>query len=211
MVDFAVVPQRTALLNVDLQNCFVDGTPDGLAIVKRVNRLAAGCRAAGILVVHTSHVLRPDGSNVGVLGEVVPQVKKGFLNRGSELAALHPQLVVDPRDLLLEKPRFGAFYGTDLELILHGRGIDTLIITGIETNVCCDTTAREANARDFRVLFLSDGTSTAGNAQASAAELQKATLATMGTLFGQVLTVDDALRKIKSGSSEGITERPGAF
>ena len=84
----------------------------------------------------------------------------GFLRQGSESAALHPGLVVEPRDLLLDKPRFGAFHGTDLELILRARGIDTVIISGIATNVCCDTTAREANARDFRVLFLSDGTAT---------------------------------------------------
>ena len=57
---------------------------------------------------------------------------------------------LDPHDILLEKPRFGAFYGTDLELILRAHGIDTVIISGISTPVCCDTTAREAQARDFR-------------------------------------------------------------
>lgn len=197
MVDFEVVPERTTLINVDLQNCFVDGTDGGLQIVDRVNRLAAACRMAGILVIHTSHVLRPDGSNMGVLGEVAPVVRTGFLNRGSASAALHPELVIDSHDLLVEKPRFGAFYGTDLEPILRSRGTDTVIITGIETNVCCDTTAREANARDFRVLFVSDATATAGNNRASASELQKATLATIGTLFGQVLSLDEVLAKVR--------------
>ena len=199
MVDFPVVPGRTALLDVDLQNIFVKGTPDGLEIVDRINRLAARCREAGILVIHTRHVLRPDGSNTGVLGEVAPAVKeRGFLYEGSETAELHPAVVVDPHDVLLNKPRFGAFHGTDLEVILRSRGIDTLIVAGIETNVCCDTTAREANARDFRVLFLSDATSTAGTKQASPAELQKATLATIGTLMGQVLTLDEVLQKIEA-------------
>jgi ureidoacrylate peracid hydrolase len=64
------VPERTALINVDLQNTFVDRTPGGLAIVEQVNRLAAPCRASDILVVHTSHVLRPDGSNMGILREI---------------------------------------------------------------------------------------------------------------------------------------------
>jgi nicotinamidase-related amidase len=197
VVDFAIVPRRTALLNVDLQNLFVRGTPDGLEIVDRVNQLADACRAAGILVIHTSHVLRPDGSNTGVLAEIVPAVKEvGFLYEGSDTAALHPHLVIDSRDLQIKKPRFGAFHGTDLELILRGRGVDTVIITGIETNVCCDTTAREANARDFRVLFVSDATSTPGNARASAVELQKATLANIGTLFGQVLSLSDVMNKI---------------
>jgi len=201
MVDFAVVPERTALINVDLQNCFVQGyaisAPDGLAVLDRINRLAAACRAAGILVIHTSHVLRPDGSNTGVLGEMAPPVKEGIINKGAESAALHTGLVVEARDILLDKPRFGAFHGTDLELILRSRGIDTIIISGIATNVCCETTAREAMVRDFHVLFLSDGTTTFGMGNASAAELQKATLATLGSLFAQVLTVDEMVQKIR--------------
>jgi nicotinamidase-related amidase len=63
MAEGAIVPGRTALLNVDLQKCFVDSAPDGLALVNVINRLAAACREAGILVIHTRHVLRPDGSN----------------------------------------------------------------------------------------------------------------------------------------------------
>jgi len=64
MVDFAVVPERTALVNVDMQNCFVQSSPfsapDGPVVLGRINRLAAACRAAGILVIHASHVLRTE-------------------------------------------------------------------------------------------------------------------------------------------------------
>ena len=204
MVDFAVVPQRTALLNVDMQNCFVEGSPiaapDGLAILERVNRLAAACRKAGILVIHASIVVRPDRSNLGILAEFSPPVKEGILDKGSESAALHRRLDIDPRDILLDKPRFGAFHGTDLELILRKRGIDTLIISGVATNVCCETSAREAAVRDFRVFFLSDGTATAAMGDASAAELQKATCATLGFLFAQVLTVNEMIRKIEGAA-----------
>jgi ureidoacrylate peracid hydrolase len=200
MVDFPVVPERTALVNVDMQNCFVHGSPfsapDGLVVQERINRVAAACRAAGIVVIHTSHVLRPDDSNIGVLGEVAPIVKEGIIKKGSESAALHKGLVVDPRDILLEKPRFGAFHGTDLELILRSRGIDTIIVTGIATNVCCETTAREATVRDFRVFFLSDGTTTFDIGDVSAAELKRASCATLGFIFAQVLNVDEMIRKI---------------
>jgi nicotinamidase-related amidase len=204
MVDFAVVPQRTALLNVDMQNCFVEGSPiaapDGLLILERVNRLAAACRKAGILVIHASIVVRPDRSNLGILAEFSPPVKEGILDKGSESAALHRLLDIDPRDILLDKPRFGAFHGTDLELILRQRGIDTLIISGVATNVCCETSAREAAVRDFRVFFLNDGTATAAMGDASAAELQKATCATLGFLFAQVLTVNEMIRKIEGAA-----------
>jgi ureidoacrylate peracid hydrolase len=204
MADFAVVPSRTALINVDMQNCFVHGSPisapEGLEVQDRINRLAAACRKAGIVVVHTSHVLRPDGSNIGVLGELAPIVKEGIVTKGSDSAALHKELHVDPRDILLDKPRFGAFHGTDLELILRSHGIDTVIISGIATNVCCETTAREATVRDFRVFFLSDGTATFGIGDISAAEMQKATCATLGFVFAQVLMVDEMIRKIEGAA-----------
>ena len=209
MVDFDVRPKRTALINVDMQNCFVEGSPiaapDGLAVLDRINCVAAACRAAGILVVHTLCVLRPDGSNLGVLGEFDPVVKTGIINKGSPAAALHRKLVVDPGDVLLDKPRFGAFHGTDLELILRARGIDTLIITGIATNVCCETTAREAAVRDFRVLFLSDGTATFDIGELSAAELQRASCATLGKVFAQILTVDEVITKIDRNAKLATT------
>jgi nicotinamidase-related amidase len=195
MVDYSVSPERTALVNVDLQNYFVDTTHGGVALVERINELAAACRQAGILVIHTAHVLRPDGSNIGVLGEIVPEIKDGLLDAGSETAALHSALHLDPRDIVLEKPRFGAFHGTDLELILRSRGIDTIIVSGIATDVCCDTTAREANARDFRVLFLSDGTATNGEDSERA---QAMTLEMIGSLFGQVLSMEEVRTKFEA-------------
>ena len=210
MVDFDVNPKRTALLNVDMQNCFVEGyptsAPDGLVVVERINLVSAECRKAGIPVIHTRNVFRPDGSNIGILGQFDPHVKNGFLSEGSEAAALHKGLVVAPGDILLDKPRFGAFHGTDLELILRSRGIDTLIITGIATNVCCETTAREAAVRDFRVFFLSDGTATFGIGELSPAELQRVTCATLGLLFAQVLTADEMLRKIERASRLGTAK-----
>jgi nicotinamidase-related amidase len=94
MVDFPVVPRKLALLNVDLQNVFVEGSPiaapDGLAVVDRVNRLSDACRRAGVLVVHTAHVTCPAGSNVGVMGEIIAPVREGIISRGSSSAALHP-------------------------------------------------------------------------------------------------------------------------
>jgi ureidoacrylate peracid hydrolase len=203
MVDFPVVPARAALVNVDLQNYFVENAPDGFTILERVNRLAAVCREAGILVVHTAHVLRPDGSNTGVLGELVPAVREeGFIFEGSRTAALHDDLVIAPEDVLIKKPRFGAFHGTDLELILRQQGIDTLIISGISTDVCCDTTAREANARDFRVLFLSDGTAVNDDPEPAAIQ-QRATLGVIDGLFGQVVTIEEVLRRIEAGLRDG--------
>ena len=204
MVSFDLFPKRTALINVDMQNRFVEGypisAPNGLAVLERINTVAAACRKAGILVIHTRNVVRSDGSNLGRQAEFDPPLMGGILNNGSHAAALHKRLVVDGRDVLLDKPRFGAFYGTDLELILRTRGIDTVIIAGIATNVCCDTTAREAAVRDFRVLFLSDGTANHGIGDLSASELHRATCATLGLVFAEVITVDEVIAKIELGA-----------
>jgi nicotinamidase-related amidase len=111
---------------------------------------------------------------------------------------------------VLNKPRYGAFHGTDLETMLRSRGVDTVIISGIATNICCETTAREAAQRDFRVLFLSDGTATKDMLGVAAADLQRASCASLGMVFAQVLTVDDVLGKIRPGAQNSSANLRGA-
>lgn len=211
MTDFPVDTASLALVNVDMQNCFVENSPiaapGGLEVLEKINRLIGTCRENGVLVVHTSHVVRPDGSNIGVLGEIIPAVNDGVIDKGSPSAALHGGLNVEDGDILLDKPRFGAFHGTDLELILRSRGIDTIIVTGICTNVCCETTAREANVRDFRVFFLSDGTATFPIGNLTADQVQEATVTTLGSFFAQIETVDGMIGKIgASGTAAEAAE-----
>jgi biuret amidohydrolase len=95
MTDFQLVPARTALINVDMQRCFVEGSPlaspDGLTVLARINRLAAACRDAGILIVHTRGWMRPDGSNLGVMAKLVPPFIIGLYTEGAEEAELHPR------------------------------------------------------------------------------------------------------------------------
>ena len=204
MVEFPVVPSRMALINVDMQNCFVENSPiaapGGREVLDRINTLIDACHKAGVMVVHTSHVVRPDGSNIGVMGEIIPPVKEGVIDKGAPSAALHDALHVGENDVLLDKPRFGSFHGTDLELILRSKGVDTIVVSGICTNVCCETTAREANVRDFRVFFLDDGTATFGVGDLSAEEIQAATCATLGAFFAQIVSTDAMIARLRSAS-----------
>jgi len=175
MVDFAADPQRTALINVDMQNCFVENSPfasrEGPALLGRINRLADACRSLGVTIIHTAHVIRPDRSNLGVLGDILPVVKTGVLDEGSFSAALHKDLDVRPTDIILYKPRYGSFHGTDLELILRSRGIDTIIVTGIATNVCVESTARDALFNDYYVVIVEDCVASDDRAQHDASML----------------------------------------
>jgi ureidoacrylate peracid hydrolase len=195
-------PRCTALVNVDMQRCFVEGSPlaspDGPALVARVNELARGCREAGALVVHTRGWLRPDGSNLGRVPELVPPFITDLYTAGAPTALFPDELEVAPGDVVLDKPRYGAFHGTDLDLVLGSAGVDTVVISGIATNICCDTTAREASQRDYRVVFLSDGTATKEMNGVPAAELQRATLASLSMVFVRIATVDEVITAMRS-------------
>ncbi len=204
MVNWTIHPRRTALVNVDMQAVFVEGTPlsapGGVALLKPVNRIAAACREAGIKVIHTLHVTRADGSNLGTMGELVEPIRAGYIREGSETAKLHRGVEVMKNDILLPKPRYGAFTGTDLDQILRSNGIDTIIVSGICTNICCETTAREAAMRDYHVFFLSDGTETFPLGGLSVEEIKKVTLSTLGLAFAKVLSVDDCIGLIRQGA-----------
>jgi ureidoacrylate peracid hydrolase len=202
---FPIEPDRTALVVIDLQNCFVEGTPfsapRGPEVVERLGRLIRACRDRGIRVIYTAHVVRPDHTNVGTLGDTVPAVYEGVIDDGAPTAALHRDVEVRPEDILLKKPRFGAFQGTDLEMILRSQGIDTIVVGGITTNFCSETTAREAHARDFKVVFLSDGTTTfdlpdAGWGPIPAEEAHRFACTVLAFGFAEVTTVDAVLERI---------------
>jgi nicotinamidase-related amidase len=204
MADFSLLPVRTALVNVDMQRCFVEdsplASPEGPVVLQRINQLIAACRFAGALVVHTRGWMRPGGTNLGVMGQLVPPFIVDLYTEGSEYAELHPDLDVQPSDVVVSKPRYGGFHGTDLELVLRSSSIDTVIVSGIATNICCETTAREAAQRDFRVVFLSDGTATKEMNGVPAADLQRATCASLGMVFAQIATVDEVITKLAVGS-----------
>src|ERR1700730_17700696 len=132
MVTFAIDPRKSAVVAIDLQNCNVEKSPIaaplGLQVVDELNLLAAHYRAAGSMATFCRHAVRPDHSDVGILGETVPPVAKGVIDNGSPSAAFHPQVAVQAGDIILAKPHIGCFQATELETILRARGIDTVLI-----------------------------------------------------------------------------------
>lgn len=206
MTEYAVDPARMALVNVDMQVAFVEGTPlsapGGVALLSVVNRLAAACRQAGMMVIHTRHVTRPDGSNLGTMGELINAVREGYIMDGSETAKLHPGLEVKAGDIVLEKPRYGAFSGTDLDNVLRANGIDTIVVSGICTNICCETTTREAGMRDYHVFFMEDGTETFPAGGLTVEEIKRAVHTTLGLAFANVIPVYDMISRIEGASGK---------
>ena len=121
--------------------------------------------------------------------------------KGSQGWQLHPDIEKRDRNLLIEKNLPGSFTGTQLEAWLRERGIDTLAIAGYMTQMCCDTTSRQAVHLGFNVEFLSDGTGTLAVANAAGAvtaeELHRAILVTQAMRFASVLTVKEWLARLK--------------
>lgn len=194
---------RTAHLIVDLQNGFMEPgapveVPAAREIVGRVNRISHAMRAHGGLNVFLRMMLGPESQREwSVFYRKLPpgQTARGMsesFSPASHHAALWPELDIGPDDLIIEKRRFSAFIpgASALHETLQRRGVDTLIITGTLTNCCCESTARDAQQMNYRILFISDGTA----AQSQAAH--DATLENMSMLFGDVLTTDEVLSQI---------------
>jgi nicotinamidase-related amidase len=164
-----------ALIIIDMQRDFLEPGGFGAALGNDVSRLQAAvapCRAVldavrrlGVVVVHTREGHRPDladapphkverGDPKNRIGARGPMGR--ILIRGEPGHDIIPELYPLPGEPVIDKPGKGAFYQTDLELILRNRAIDTLFVAGVTTEVCVNTTVREANDRGFRCIVLSD-------------------------------------------------------
>ncbi len=190
-------PQRTALVVVDLQNAFMDDEvghavcPAARDIVPNVNRLAAATRAAGGAVFWIKNTFDEtcltDWSVMQDMSTPAARAKRAAaMSENTKGHELWPTLDVRPEDEIVKKYRFSAFLpGTsDLPARLRARGFDTVLITGTVTNVCCESSARDAMMSNFRVIMVSDG-----NAAMTQAE-HEASLTAFYLTFGDVMDTD---------------------
>jgi ureidoacrylate peracid hydrolase len=169
----SIDPARTAHVVVDLQNGFM--APGAIAeigtareIVPNVNAISQALREAGGLVVYVQNTLDAEAVrswSTYFENFCTPERRRRMIETftpGSEGHALWAGLDVQPEDLRVPKSRFGAFVAgaSQLHEILQQRGIDTLIITGTATQVCCESTARDAMMLNYKVFFVADGNAT---------------------------------------------------
>ena len=174
---FVFDPASTALIVIDMQRDFIE--PDGFgaslgndvsllqAIIPTVADLIQICRTYGMPVVHTRECHRPDLSDLPPskrnrgnpslrIGDMGPMGR--ILVAGEPGADIVPELYPADGELIIDKPGKGAFYGTDLSGHLERLGTRTLIFTGVTTEVCVQTTMREANDRGYNCLLIEDAT-----------------------------------------------------
>ena len=182
-----VDPQYTAILVVDVQNLFVGFPlhPPVEEVLPRLHRFIHAARAAGAMIVRIENVI-PDE-----MYSEVWQRQHGrptsFLTPGSEAAAFAPGFEPGTGDVVITKPRYSAFIGTPLETLLRSRGIRTVIVGGLTTDVCVSSTARDAFQRDFYTITLSDCAAEQTLAR------HESGLATLASVFGLVCDSSDVL------------------
>lgn len=192
--------RRTALVVIDMQNAFLrqgapSETPMARQIVPNVNRLAQVVRQGGGLVAFTQGSFAPHGPDAWPLffeHMVDPRHAAAILHAltpGQPDHALWPGLDVQKDDLQLGKKRYSAFFpgACSLPERLRERGIDTVVIAGTLTNVCCEASARDAMMADFKVVMASDA-----NAARSDAEHLGA-LVSLVQFFADVRTTDEVI------------------
>lgn len=179
--DFA----RSCLLAIDLQIYFKRII---LPILKNLQRIIESWRKRNLPIIFTQHGHREPSKDGGELGRWWGEL----ILEGTEEWKIIPEIKVEPQDLILPKKRYSAFFETDLEQILKERGIRDLIISGVMTNLCCETTARDAFMRDYRVFFLIDGTATGRK------DLHLSTLKNLGFGFAYLLTCDELISLLRN-------------
>ncbi len=201
-------PKRTALVVVDLQNGFMAPgqpaeMPTARAIVPNVNRLAAATRAAGGTVVWIKNTYDAEAAMTWSVwrghfatGEWGQRMEQAF-TPGDPGYEIYGDLDVQPDDLVIPKRRFSALVqgSSTLDTVLRQKGIDTLVIVGTATNVCCESTIRDGMMMNYKCIMVSDANACRTD------EEHNATLATVAILFGDVRPTDEVITMLATGSN----------
>lgn len=182
----------TAAVIIDVQNdyCHPEGVfaRAGLAVddldglVERINALVGAARAAGRPVIWV-RMQWTDRADVGLLAERSPFLREEGLRVGTWGAEPVDGLDVRGEDLVVTKARFSSFHDTDLDRVLAAAGVDTLVVAGVRTDFCVESTVRDAFFRDLRVVIARDAVA------GFFVDLHEASLRVMGTVFADVQDV----------------------
>jgi nicotinamidase-related amidase len=184
-----VDPQRTALVLIDFQREYFTGAlplPEGEAAAQSAVRLVAWADRAGVQTVHIHHV--------------APSPKAALFTPGSDRVEPHPKLVPALGHTRFTKTLPSSFVGTELDRFLKGKGIDTLILAGLMTHMCLDSTARDAVSLGYKAIVVGDACATRDLPERGSgsvlphAEIHRASLTALADRFADVLSSTEVER-----------------
>jgi ureidoacrylate peracid hydrolase len=197
--DAGPASEQAALIVIDMQNCFLhpEGTFGKLGVDIRPLReairgcvaLAAAARGGGVPVIHVHTTWRPDYRDAGLIWNELkrPMRDTGALVAGTWDALIVEELTPEPDDFVVIKHRYSAFYGTDLEVLLSSLRTTSVVICGVTTNICVETTARDAAQRNYRTYVVADATAEVD------AEKHDHALSTLEYAFCRIVRCDEVL------------------
>jgi ureidoacrylate peracid hydrolase len=202
-----------AVLVIDMQNGFCHpegslpaagfGLPDIEQVIAENAAMIDAARSAGLPVIYTRHVYRP-----GLLDAPAP-MRAMFppgvepLIRGSWDADICAELAPRPGEVIIDKNRFDAFLYTELDTVLRALGVHRLLVSGVVTSVCVESTVRSAQQRDYQVTVAEDGTS-------APAELHRPALAAMAYVFATITPWRDGLAALVAPAPPAPARTPVA-
>lgn len=175
--------KRTAVLLIDCQEYFRGMLSP---ILDNLTKLLQASKKVDIPLFFTQHGHSPDEDP-----NMLDSWWADIIMKDSPEAQLLPELGIDAGETIIPKNTYSAFHKTDLEKRLRKKGIQDLVIGGVMTNLCCETSARDAFVRNFRVFFLADGTSTASP------DFHLATLRNLSYGFVTLMTCDQLIKAVK--------------
>ncbi|MEQ9860950.1 cysteine hydrolase [Pectobacterium cacticida] len=197
---------RTALIIVDMQKVFcVEGeglyVPETVNIIEKIASLSTLMRERNMPVIYLRHVVRGDGSDTGRMQDLYPNVNT-LLGRDNPAVEIIDELYPQSGDIVVDKLFYSGFHNTDLDAILRMKDIDTLIVCGTVTNVCCETTIRDGVHREYKMIALSDANAAMpypdmGFGAVTAAEVQRIALTAMAYEFAEVTDTADVMDRIR--------------
>jgi bifunctional isochorismate lyase/aryl carrier protein len=184
-------PKASALLVIDMQRYFLEREshaflPDSELILGNVESLVAEYRAKSLPIIFTRHAVLPN-EEAGAMGRWWGD----RIRNEDPMSEIVPSLKPKNAETVLRKSKYNAFAGTDLEARLERLGVKQLMITGVMTHLCCETTARDAFTRDFDVFVVIDGMAS------SSEDLHVSSLKTLVDGFAIPVTTEEALRWLK--------------
>jgi len=184
-------PERSALLVIDMQRYFLERSshafiPASEAIVGNARTILEAFRSHSLPVVFMRHALLRD-EDPGAMGRWWGDV----LHEDDVLSSIVPELAPLDDELVVRKTQYSAFVGTDLDEMLRAKGVGQVIVTGVQTHLCCESTARDAFMRGYDVFFVMDGTASKNE------DLHLSSLKTLTEGFATIVTTEEVLSWLK--------------
>lgn len=189
-------PKDSALLVMDMQEFFLNPEshayiPAGRKIIQNIVNLVSEFRRQRLPIIFTRHAIKDEEPGMMKIWW------KDILKEGDPLSNIIQELAPAKNDVVIRKTQYDAFYKTHLEKILHNAGVRQIVLCGVMTDLCCESTARSAFVRGFEVFFLADGTATINE------QLHISALRTLAHGFAEVVTCRDIVRLLQYAGGEG--------